>query len=67
MAVFTTLTLILLFSTVAFAIEENDSDIVFTMLVTRHGARSPTVSVPNGTTITKDNWNIYLGMLYIYL
>jgi len=45
------------------AADETEDELVFTMLITRHGARSPTDQVPSDASITSDSFKIYLGDL----
>ena len=66
MAVLPKLLLISLLLISTFAAQEsqkNAKELVFTMLVTRHGARSPTLDVPEGATISSDEWEITLGTI----
>ncbi|CAI2367704.1 unnamed protein product [Moneuplotes crassus] len=62
MVVYLKALLLLLLFTVAFTAEEED-ELVFTFLVTRHGARSPAEELPADAKITEDKFKIYIGDL----
>lgn len=44
-------------------VQDDAGEIKFIMMLTRHGARSPTSPMPPNSTITPDKWEIYLGIL----
>ena len=54
---------ILAVSTVSTQELADEGELKFVMLITRHGARSPSIEMPPNATIINDPWKIPFGKL----
>lgn len=55
--------IITLYAVTGVQVSDDDSELVMTMLITRHGARTPSVDLPEDAHFTKDKWKFPIGDL----